>query len=404
MKRCALYALAFGLAALATIGGPTPPALGQEPQTSLFLVPVPAEVPSGESFDLLVRVADVVGLYGFDVELEFDPAALRAVAVGGLALGPAKLAGSPLEGSFLPCAQIVYARSEPGSLRLAAVPLCLHSQPCEAANGSGVLFDVELRALGPQGSTAVRIGHSDLSDPAGNAITHDTQDVEVLVAPPLPPTPTLTGTPTRTPTPSKTPSVTKTATPSKTPTLTRTPTRTPTPSRTPTMTRTATPTRTPTPSKTPKATTTPAAGSALKKTPTPAKSTKAGSTPGRSPTPKPGSLAVGKSSGTSAPGLASAAATGANAADDSAQARTLPTPADRRGATQTAPPAPPVSSADPPVPAGAFPWQTLGLGALGLALLAAGGTMLRRRRRRDPGAEPDTPPSLPPPAEPSDEE
>jgi hypothetical protein len=404
MKRCALYALAFGLAALATIGGPTPPALGQEPQTSLFLVPVPAEVPSGESFDLLVRVADVVGLYGFDVELEFDPAALRAVAVGGLALGPAKLAGSPLEGSFLPCAQIVYARSEPGGLRLAAVPLSLHSQACEAANGGGVLFDVELRALGPQGSTAVRIARSDLSDPAGNAIVHGTRDVEVLVAPPLTPTPTLTGTPTRTPTPSKTPSVTKTATPTRTPTLTKTPTRTPTPSRTPTMTRTATPTRTPTPSKTPKATTTPAAGSAVKRTPTPAKSTRSGATPARSSTPQPGSLTVARSSGTPGPGVAAGAATDATAPDGSPGARTLPTPADHRGPTKTPPPALPVSSADPPAAGGTFPWQTLGLGALGLALLAAGGTMLRRRRRRDPGAEPDTPPSLPPPAEPSDEE
>ena len=180
--------------------------------------------------------------------------------------------------------------------------------------------------------------------------------------------------------------------PAKTPT----PTRAVAPSKTPTLTRSATPSRTP------MATATRAAGSALKKTPTPAKTTKAASTPARSPTPKLDGSAVARSSATPGPGVASGPATGAGAADDSAQARTLPTPADRRGSTQTAPPVPPLSSADPPASPGAFPWQTLGLGALGLALLAGGGTLLHNRHHRSRPDGPDV--TSYPRSEDSDEE
>jgi len=209
-----------------------------EAQVAEVLVSPPSSALAvGETVRVDVQVANVVGLYGVDVLLMFDPALLEVQDADG---NPGN--GVQVEsGDFLDAAQGFVAQREAdnsaGQVRYVFALLA----PAYPVSGSGVLLHVTFRALGP-GSSTLDLPQVLLANQRAESIPLVTAGGTIVISGAA-----ATGTvvPTVTPTQTTTPTATQTAT--RTPAATVTGTPTPTASATSTRTATATSTRTATP-------------------------------------------------------------------------------------------------------------------------------------------------------------
>ncbi len=265
----------------------TPPAWAQAPATVRCVVEE-----ADQEAALVLRVENVTGLFGYGVEMSFDPSAVQILD------GDPDEEGIQLRlGAFLDPDEVRTNSADNDSGRITVTMTQL--QPRQPQSGSGELFRAGLdrTGLGPE---RFAIEEMRLSDKLGLEMPFQVQGCQDARESQgaATPTPAPTATPTATPAPSPTATLPPSATPTETPsaTSTETPTETPespdSPLPTPTLTPTSpengaldpgesplpSPTRTPTSTPAPP-TDTPTATPTATLTPTPA--------PTETPTPTP---------------------------------------------------------------------------------------------------------------------
>jgi hypothetical protein len=125
----------------------TPRAPGAPPQVSV--TPSPAQVPLCQTAQVAVQIADVQELYGFDIELAFDP---NTIAVDQLTFGTFLDSGFTL---------IKQANNISGTVRYVMTQV----NPSLPKSGSGVLFNLVLRgkriaATSPLTLTSTTLAHA----------------------------------------------------------------------------------------------------------------------------------------------------------------------------------------------------------------------------------------------------
>jgi LysM repeat protein len=190
--------------------------------TTALLTPAYQSISIGESVPVVLRLEDVDDLYGYQVELSFDPALVEVVDADAGKAGVQVSLGSFLQPDFVPQNN---ADNTSGSI------VCVVSQlaPTSAVSGSGTLLTVTFKGKA-NGLTNIVFADLKLAKSDGTAISATVQNGQIQVG---------SGAQTPTPTSSATSTPTSTATP--TPTSTST---TPTPT---SAAPTATPTCTPSP-------------------------------------------------------------------------------------------------------------------------------------------------------------
>ena len=224
--------------------------------TLVHLAPAQALVGEGQTAAVEVRVEDVQDLYGLDIRLSFDPAAIQVVdadpATDGIQVQP----GSLLSPDFVVRNT---ADNQDGTVWFALTQL----NPTQEVSGSGAAFIVTFAGKSAGSSSPISFTYVKMAQRSGEEIPASTEDGQISVvepgeAPPQPtqapppqptvvtPTPTAAGATTATPTP--------TAASTESPT-TVAPTDTPTPAPTTVTTRPSptipTPSDTPAPGPTP---------------------------------------------------------------------------------------------------------------------------------------------------------
>lgn len=206
----------------------------------------PASVPSGQQATLIIELADVQNIYGYELKMTYEAGRVQALDQD------AGKDGVNLQlGSFLTPDFVLFNTAENGSIQLALTQLA----PATGKSGSGELARTTFQAA-TDGFANFVFGEVTLSDANGQAISVATQDCLLEIGAAGQPTPTFTPQPSATPTGTAVPAATQTYTPvpvvpTATPWPTATgvpPSATPVPSSTATAGPTATSTPTPTPS------------------------------------------------------------------------------------------------------------------------------------------------------------
>ena len=127
----------------------------------------------GELLSLQLRVSGIQALYGFELQLSYDPAMLEVVDVD------AGTEGSQIaHGMFLSPDFVVENRADAaaGTIHYAVT----QSAPAEAQSGEGTLVVVELRARAA-GTTTLVIRELLLSDVDGAALEVDWEDLALTI-------------------------------------------------------------------------------------------------------------------------------------------------------------------------------------------------------------------------------
>lgn len=184
---------------------------------TVVISPSSHEIDVGTTTTVDIRIENVTGLYGGEVHLTFDPTLVEVVDADAGTAGVQIQPGTFLKADFT--AQNVVDQ-EAGKIDFAISQMA----PNEAVSGSGVFATVTFQGKA-SGTSAISFVSAILSSQEGEAISHSTQNGNVVVG--ATPTPTDTPTPTNTPTPTTVTTTPTTETP--TPTQTPTPTSTPTP-------------------------------------------------------------------------------------------------------------------------------------------------------------------------------
>lgn len=129
---------------------------------TITLSPSPATIAGCDTAQVQVVVNDVVNLYGADIRLAFDPAALEVVDANS-----GKAGIQVLSGGFLVSPFILFdtADNTAGTIRFVATQL----NPTPPANGTGALVNILFRAK-LSGATPLTFTLTQLSDPNGQAI------------------------------------------------------------------------------------------------------------------------------------------------------------------------------------------------------------------------------------------
>jgi LysM repeat protein len=214
-KRAQVLAVLLLLVALAS----ALPAAQVAAQTSTVrLTPASQAIGVGESATITLRAESVDSLYGYQVELSFDPAVLEVVDADPAKTGVQVSLGTFLKPDFV---QQNNANNATGQVTVVISQLA----PTSPVSGSGDLLTVTFEGKADGQST---IGFADLklAKSDGTEIVATTQTAQITVGTPTQPTATPTSTLTPTPTgtpPTATPTATgtpPTATPTPTPTAT----------------------------------------------------------------------------------------------------------------------------------------------------------------------------------------
>jgi LysM repeat protein len=186
--------------------------------SSVLLIPVSQTIAVGESTTVTLRAANVDSLYGYQVQLAFDPAVLQVVDTDSAKAGVQVALGSFLQPDFV---QQNNADNSTGRIT------CVVSQlaPTSPVTGSGDLLVITFEGKA-NGQTTITYTDLKLAKSDGTEIVAVTETAEVTVGTPGQATATPTQTATSTPTPTPT-STSTTPTPTGTP-ATATPTPTPT--------------------------------------------------------------------------------------------------------------------------------------------------------------------------------
>ena len=120
----------------------------------------PLTVASGQAAPFTVSISGVQDLYGFDLQLRFDPTVLEVVDSDVSTPGIQVVAGNFLSPDFVVRNQ---ADNQAGTVEFVVTQL----DPSPARSGSGTLFTVSFRGLGPGGTSQVTAGRSKLADRNG---------------------------------------------------------------------------------------------------------------------------------------------------------------------------------------------------------------------------------------------
>jgi hypothetical protein len=158
--------------------------------TTAQLTPATQTVSVGETTTVALAVQDVENLYGYEVEIAYDPAVLEVVDADGSAAGVQVALGSWLEADF------VFQNEADNTLGTIA---CVLSQlsPRPAVSGSGELLTITFRGVAA-GTSEVRFTDLTLANKDGILISSTSQDAQIEVSdgsPPATPTPTPTPVP-----------------------------------------------------------------------------------------------------------------------------------------------------------------------------------------------------------------
>ena len=178
---------------------------------SLAFAPPDLVVRAGELVSVEVRISDIVGLYGADVRIKFDPQSLQVEDADLHATGVQVTAGNAPQPDFL---LRRVADNEAGTVWYAATSV----SPTLPFSGTGTIVTIAFRGQA-EGTSAIEFTYHKLVQRTGlpsDYTVGPASQVQVLPVTSTP-TPTTTLTPTVTPTPSHTP------TPTASPTQTTTP-------------------------------------------------------------------------------------------------------------------------------------------------------------------------------------
>lgn len=177
------------------------------------LSPEETRLSVGDVVEIVVEVARVQGLYGFDLQLAFDPQILEVVDTD-----PGREGVQVQQGDFLDPGFI--ARNEADNQSGHVWFVMTQLNPSKAKSGEGALVVVQFRGRQSPGETLVEIAHLQLANRDGVEILATALSARVeVIAPsginPTQPSPSLP--PTDTPVPGG-PTVTSTTFPTSTPT------------------------------------------------------------------------------------------------------------------------------------------------------------------------------------------
>jgi len=137
--------------------------------------PSPLESPAGQTVPLAIRIADVQGLYGFEMQLKFDPAVVEVVDADPNAVGV-----QLLPGDFLALDMLV--RNQADNSAGTAEFVLTQINPSEAKSGTGVLLTIYLRGKAAGQGSAVEIVKAQFATRDGEAIDVALGDGVVRVA------------------------------------------------------------------------------------------------------------------------------------------------------------------------------------------------------------------------------
>lgn len=118
-----------------------------EGTTQVRVTPAETQVTVGQTTQMAVEVADVQGLYGFDITLQFDPNAVQVID---------STLGSFMDSGFVVVNQVDDAA---GTLHFAMTQV----SPSEPKNGSGILIVFHLTGKGAGTASALNITKADLA-------------------------------------------------------------------------------------------------------------------------------------------------------------------------------------------------------------------------------------------------
>jgi LysM repeat protein len=213
-KRAKVVAVLLSLFALASV---LPSAQVVAATSTVLLTPASQAIGVGQSATVTLRAENVESLYGYQVELTFDPAVLQVADADPAKTGVQVSLGTFLQADFV---QQNNANNTTGRIT------CVISQlaPTSPVTGSGDLLTIAFQGKA-DGQSTIAFADLKLAKSDGTEIVATTQTAQVTVG--TPSQPTATPTPTQTPTPTAT---STTPTPTGTP-----PTATPTPTPTPTL-------------------------------------------------------------------------------------------------------------------------------------------------------------------------
>ncbi len=168
-KLLLLAALTLLLPLPASAAGPT-----------ITLVPSPLQAPVGQVVPLAVRINNVENLYGFDVQLKFDPAVVEIQDAD-----PRTPLIDLLPGDFLSYDFALHHEADNTTGTASFVMTQIN--PSEARSGSGTLFTIYVKGKAA-GKSAFEITYAKLADRNGEEINVTSTDgeaqVSVAVAPP----------------------------------------------------------------------------------------------------------------------------------------------------------------------------------------------------------------------------
>jgi hypothetical protein len=161
---CSLVLLQAGVAAR-----------GVTAETVLHVEPVEQQVAVGQEVSVDLYITDVVGLYGADVRLTFDPL-LLAVVDANPALPDVQVTLGPLLTSSDYFAVRNGADNGAGTIWVALAQM----NPSPAVTGSGVFLSIKFQALA-EGASIVHVSSIQLADRNGSRIPAATQDGAITV-------------------------------------------------------------------------------------------------------------------------------------------------------------------------------------------------------------------------------
>ncbi|HOU24760.1 MAG TPA: cohesin domain-containing protein, partial [Anaerolineae bacterium] len=152
----------------------------------VHLVPAAATVGEGTTTAIQMRIENVEGLYGLDIRLKFDPAAVQVVDADASSEGLQTRGGDLLKPDFV---VRNLADNEAGTVWFALTQL----NPSEAVTGSGVVFTVTFRGVVAGASSPLSITYQKLASRSGDLIPASVEDgeIRVVAAQEAPPTPTV---------------------------------------------------------------------------------------------------------------------------------------------------------------------------------------------------------------------
>ncbi|HDQ74168.1 MAG TPA: LysM peptidoglycan-binding domain-containing protein [Chloroflexi bacterium] len=187
----------IGMIVLMTLILGMPVGQGLAQGTVMRFNPSSGSIDVGETIAVEIRIEDVSDLYGFDVQILFNPALLDVVDADSGKDGVQIQPGTFLSPDFLAQNAVDQAN---GIIKFAVT----QTAPSQPVSGSGVLATITFRGTGV-GNTAIRFDSALLSDQDGGQIAVSTENGNVTVGGDATPVPTNTPGPTETPAPTKTP-------------------------------------------------------------------------------------------------------------------------------------------------------------------------------------------------------